>query len=36
MRGMGAGVAFVLAANLRHPWLNAMGVGLSTVELCGA
>jgi len=29
----GAGVAFVLAANLLHPWLKAMGVGLSTVEL---
>jgi len=30
---MGEGVAFVLAANLLHPWLKAMGVGLSTVEL---
>jgi len=26
-------VSFVLAANLLHSWLKAMGVGLSTVGL---
>jgi len=31
--GGGRGFCFVSAANLLHPWLKAMGVGLSTVEL---
>ena len=33
MRGMGSGVAFVLAANLLHPRPKAIGVDFSTVEL---